>query len=155
LQIDLELVVGGTPSFLVHHANPKFVCSPGTFVFFDTGYAKLYPNKSIQLAVQVIGRIISKPTNHTICIDVGHKSVAPENSIENRLTFIGHSDWKLVSQSEEHGIIEVGDSTSYAIGDVIRMYPYHICPTVALHQTLQLADGTSWNVLARDRKITV
>jgi D-serine deaminase-like pyridoxal phosphate-dependent protein len=155
LAADLELVVGGTPSFLVHHQNPNFVCSPGTFVFFDTGYAKLYPKESIQLAVQIIGRIISKPTNHTICMDVGHKSVAPENAIENRVAFIDHPAWQLVSQSEEHGIVEVGDSTQYAIGDVIRMYPYHICPTVALHQSLQVTDGSTWKVLARDRKITI
>lgn len=155
LGADLELVVGGTPSFLVHHQNPNFVCSPGTFVFFDTGYAKLYPKESIQLAVQIIGRIISKPTNHTICMDVGHKSVAPENAIENRVSFIDHPAWQLLSQSEEHGIVEVGDSSPYAIGDVIRMYPYHICPTVALHQSLQVTDGSTWKVLARDRKITI
>jgi D-serine deaminase-like pyridoxal phosphate-dependent protein len=155
LSSDLELVVGGTPSFLVHHSNPNYVCSPGTFVFFDTGYAKLYPENSLELAVQVIGRVISIPTNHTISIDVGHKSVAPENAIENRLQFIDYPDWKLLSQSEEHGIVEVGDSSAFQIGDVVRMYPYHICPTVALHQYLQVGDGTVWKVLARDRKITI
>jgi D-serine deaminase-like pyridoxal phosphate-dependent protein len=155
LSSDLELVVGGTPSFLVHHSNPNYVCSPGTFVFFDTGYAKLYPANSLELAVQVIGRVISIPTNHTISIDVGHKSVAPENAIENRLQFIDHPDWKLLSQSEEHGIVEVGDSSAFQIGDVVRTYPYHICPTVALHQYLQVGDGTVWKVLARDRKITI
>jgi D-serine deaminase-like pyridoxal phosphate-dependent protein len=155
LSSDLELVVGGTPSFLVHHSNPNYVCSPGTFVFFDTGYAKLYPANSLELAVQVIGRVISIPTNHTISIDVGHKSVAPENAIENRLLFIDHPDWKLLSQSEEHGIVEVGDSSAFQIGDVVRMYPYHICPTVALHQYLQVGDGTVWKVLARDRKLTI
>lgn len=152
---DLELVVGGTPSFLVHHRNPNYVCSPGTFVFFDTGYAKLYPENSLKLAVQVIGRVISIPTNHTISIDVGHKSVAPENGIDNRLQFIDHPEWKLLSQSEEHGIVEVGDSSSMKIGDVIRMYPYHICPTVALHQYLQVENGGVWKVMARDRKITI
>jgi D-serine deaminase-like pyridoxal phosphate-dependent protein len=152
---DLELVVGGTPSFLVHHENPNYVCSPGTFVFFDTGYAKLYPENSLKLAVQVIGRVISIPTDHTISMDVGHKSVAPENGIDNRLQFIDHPDWKLLSQSEEHGIVDVGDSSSIQIGDVIRMYPYHICPTVALHQYLQIGDGSVWKVAARDRKITV
>lgn len=152
---ELELVVGGTPSFLIHHTNPNYVCSPGTFVFFDTGYAKLYPINSLQLAVQIIGRVISIPTNHTISIDVGHKSVAPENAIDNRLQFIDHPDWKLISQSEEHGIIEVGDSSACKIGDVIRMYPYHICPTVALHQYLQVVDGGVWEVMARNRKITI
>jgi D-serine deaminase-like pyridoxal phosphate-dependent protein len=152
---NLELVVGGTPSFLVHYKNPNYVCSPGTFVFFDTGYAKLYPENSLKLAVQVIGRVISIPTDHTISMDVGHKSVAPENGIDNRLQFIDHPDWKLLSQSEEHGIVEVGDSSSIQIGDIIRMYPYHICPTVALHQYLQIGDGSAWKVVARDRKITV
>jgi D-serine deaminase-like pyridoxal phosphate-dependent protein len=155
LDPNLEWVVGGTPSFLVHHQNPDFVCSPGTFVFFDTGYAKLYPKDSIQLAVQIIGRIISKPTQHTLCIDVGHKSVAPENSIDNRVTFIDHPEWSLVSQSEEHGIIEVGDSSPYQIGDLIRMYPFHICPTVALHQEIQVENAPAWKVLARDRKLTI
>jgi D-serine deaminase-like pyridoxal phosphate-dependent protein len=28
---DLELVVSGTPSFLVHHKNPQFTCSPLSF----------------------------------------------------------------------------------------------------------------------------
>jgi D-serine deaminase-like pyridoxal phosphate-dependent protein len=88
-------------------------------------------------------------------MDVGHKSVAPENGIDNRLQFIDHPDWKLLSQSEEHGIVEVGDSSSIQIGDIIRMYPYHICPTVALHQYLQIGDGSVWKVAARDRKITV
>jgi D-serine deaminase-like pyridoxal phosphate-dependent protein len=60
-----------------------------------------------------------------------------------------------LSQSEEHGIVEVGDSSSIQIGDIIRMYPYHICPTVALHQYLQIGDGSVWKVEARDRKITV
>ena len=152
---NLELVVGGTPSFLVHYKNPNYVCSPGTFVFFDTGYAKLYPENSLKLAVQVIGRVISIPTDHTISMDVGHKSVAPENGIDNRLQFIDHPDWKLLSQSEEHGIVEVGDSSSIQIGDIIRMYPYHICPTVALHLYLQIGDGSAWKVVARDRKITV
>jgi D-serine deaminase-like pyridoxal phosphate-dependent protein len=152
---DLELVVGGTPSFLVHHQNPNYVCSPGTFVFFDTGYAKLYPENSLELAVQVIGRIISIPTDHTISIDVGHKSVAPENGIDNRLQFIEHPEWKLLSQSEEHGIVEVGDSSAFQIGDIVRMFPYHICPTVALHQYLQVGDGTVWNVVARNRKLTI
>ena len=78
-------MVGGTPSFLVHRTNDRFVCSPGTFVFFDIGYSKLFPENTFQMAVQIISRVISKPTNSTICIDLGHKSVAAENPIENRV----------------------------------------------------------------------
>jgi D-serine deaminase-like pyridoxal phosphate-dependent protein len=159
LDRELELVVGGTPSFLVHCQNPAYVCSPGTFVFFDAGYAKLYPENSIDFAVEIVARIISKPSPTTICIDLGHKSVAPENPIQNRVRFIDYPEWELLSQSEEHGIVEVGSHEHLPIGQVIRMIPYHICPTVALHQSLQVIENGNltglWEVKARNRKINI
>jgi D-serine deaminase-like pyridoxal phosphate-dependent protein len=154
-----ELVVGGTPSFLVHRSNNRFVCSPGTFVFFDVGYRNLFPENTFKMAIQIIGRVISKPTNSTICIDLGHKSVAAENPIDNRVRFIDFPHWTLKSQSEEHGIIEVQDHSNIEIGQIIRMYPYHICPTVALHQNLQVVEHDEmvgeWLVKARNRKINI
>jgi D-serine deaminase-like pyridoxal phosphate-dependent protein len=150
---DLELVVSGTPSFLVHHKNPQFTCSPGTFVFFDAGYAALFPENTFEFGVEIIARIISKPTDTTICLDLGHKSVAAENPIDNRVRFIDRPEWILKSQSEEHGIVEVGDSSTYVIGEIARMIPYHICPTVNLHSHLQVIDGGMWEVKARNRRL--
>lgn len=150
---DLELVVSGTPSFLVHHKNPQFTCSPGTFIFFDAGYAALFPENTFEFGVEIIARIISKPTDTTICLDLGHKSVAAENPIDNRVRFLNHPDWILKSQSEEHGIVEVGDHSTYAIGEIVRMIPYHICPTVNLHSHLQVIDGGLWEVKARNRRL--
>lgn len=150
---DLELVVSGTPSFLVHHKNSQFTCSPGTFIFFDAGYAALFPENTFEFGVEIISRIISKPTDATICLDLGHKSVAAENPIDNRVRFLDHPDWVLKSQSEEHGIVEVGDSSTYSIGEIVRMIPYHICPTVNLHSHLQVIDGGLWEVKARNRRL--
>lgn len=154
-----ELVVGGTPSFLVHRLNKRFVCSPGTFVFFDIGYSNLFPENTFKMAVQLISRVISKPTNSTICVDLGHKSVAAENPMDNRVRFIDFPHWSLINQSEEHGIIEVNDNSEIEIGQIIRMYPYHICPTVALHQYLQVIEVDKlvgeWIVKARNRKIYI
>jgi len=159
LDRDVELVVGGTPSFLVHCLHPTYVCSPGTFVFFDAGYATLFPENSLDFAVELIARIISKPSPSTICLDLGHKSVAAENPIHNRVRFIDHPEWSLLSQSEEHGIVEVGNQEHVQVGQVIRMIPYHICPTVALHQSLQVIENEKftglWEVKARNRKITI
>ena len=150
---DLELVVSGTPSFLVHHKNSQFTCSPGTFIFFDAGYAALFPENTFEFGVEIIARIISKPTDSTICIDLGHKSVAAENPIDNRVRFIDQPSWVLKSQSEEHGIVEVGDSSTYSVGEIVRMIPYHICPTVNLHSHLQVIDGGLWEVKARNRRL--
>lgn len=150
---DLELVVSGTPSFLVHHKNPQFTCSPGTFIFFDAGYAALFPDNTFEFGVEIIARIISKPTDTTICLDLGHKSVAAENPIDNRVRFLNHPEWILKSQSEEHGIVEIGDNLTYSIGEIVRMIPYHICPTVNLHSHLQVIDGGLWEVKARNRRL--
>jgi D-serine deaminase-like pyridoxal phosphate-dependent protein len=156
---EYELVVGGTPSFLVHQTNKRFACSPGTFVFFDIGYSDLYPDKTFKMAVQLISRVISKPTSTTICIDLGHKSVAAENPIDQRVRFIDFPDWTLKGQSEEHGIVEVIDHSQIEIGQIIRLFPYHICPTVALHQYLQVIENDEligeWGVKARNRKINI
>jgi len=156
---DLEYVVGGTPSFLVHFAEERFTCSPGTFVFTDAGYQALYPEHSLEQAAFLVSRIISKPTSHTICLDLGHKSVASENPIDNRVRFIFNPDFKLLSQSEEHGIVEVGDSSKYTVGDVIVMQPYHVCPTINLTQKLQVIENGDkvgeWEVMARNRSITI
>ncbi|MHA8052316.1 D-TA family PLP-dependent enzyme [Aquirufa sp. OSTEICH-129A] len=156
---NLELCVGGTPSFLVHHQNPKYVCSPGTFVFFDAGYAALYSENSLLPALYLVSRIISKPSKTTICLDLGHKSVAAENSIENRVRFLDHPECKLLSQSEEHGIVEVNDSDTFEIGELFYLIPYHVCPTVALHSHLQVIDRGEftglWEVKARNRKINI
>jgi D-serine deaminase-like pyridoxal phosphate-dependent protein len=148
-----ELVVSGTPSFLVHHKILQFTCSPGTFIFFDAGYATLFPENTFEFGVEIIARIISKPTETTICLDLGHKSVAAENPIDNRVRFIDHPNWVLKSQSEEHGIVEVGDNSAFSIGEIIRMIPYHICPTVNLHSHLQVIDGGLWEVKARNRRL--
>ncbi|MHA8098739.1 D-TA family PLP-dependent enzyme [Aquirufa aurantiipilula] len=156
---DLELCVGGTPSFLVHHQNPAYVCSPGTFVFFDAGYSILYPEDSLKPALYIISRIVSKPSKTTICLDLGHKSVAAENNIDNRVRFIDHPEFKLLSQSEEHGIVEVPNSELYEIGQEFYMIPYHVCPTVALHANLQVIENEIftgiWEVKARNRKINI
>ena len=102
---------------------------------------------------------MQKPSHNTICLDLGHKSVAAENSIENRVRFVDYPDFKLLSQSEEHGIVYVEDSSRFEIGQEIYMIPYHVCPTVALHASLQVIENNQlvgqWEVLARNRKINI
>jgi len=55
--------------------------------------------------------------------------------------------------------VVVGNHEQVLVGQVIRMIPYHICPTVALHQSLQVIEKEKftglWEVKARNRKITI
>lgn len=155
----LKIVAGGSPTFPVHAQRKDVECSPGTFVFWDNGYKTILPDEPFEYAALVITRIISIIDEQTICVDLGHKSIAAENSIEKRVHFLNAENVKLIGQSEEHLVVNVEDASLYKIGDVLYGVPHHICPTVALYERAVVVENneavTEWMVVARDRKITV
>jgi len=106
----------------------------------------------------VITRVISKIDQKTLCLDLGHKSVASENPIHSRVIFLNQPDAVPVSHSEEHLVVQVPDTSEYQIGDVWYGVPYHICPTVALYETAYVINehmySEKWEVIARNRVIT-
>lgn len=154
---DRKVVIGGSPSFSVHSKEERFVCSPGTNVFWDAGYASINPEQNFLPAVVLVARVISKPKEGLITIDAGHKAVAAENPIEKRLVFF-NPDVRLLSQSEEHGVLEAKNWNNFKVGDVLYAIPYHVCPTVNLYQELGVVRGNVvkeyWAVEARNRRIT-
>jgi hypothetical protein len=60
-----------------------------------------------------VSRVISLPEKGKICTDLGHKSIAAENDIKKRAWFINSTDSVLLSQSEEHGIVDPGQGHNY------------------------------------------
>ncbi len=154
-----DIVAGGSPSF-PFHANRKGVdASPGTTLLWDEGYAKLFPEMDFIPAAVLMTRVISKPDNKTICLDLGHKSMASEMPFP-RVRFLNlGDDCKQVGQSEEHFVLECENNDSYTIGDVVYAIPVHICPTVAKYENLQVVEEgritTVWKVAARNQSITI
>ncbi|MEG2101033.1 MAG: D-TA family PLP-dependent enzyme, partial [Flavobacterium sp.] len=62
--------------------------------------------------------------------------------------------------SEEHLIIENRGQNDYKIGDTIYALPYHVCPTCALYDTVQVINKENricdqWQVAARSRTINI
>ncbi|MEM6965461.1 MAG: D-TA family PLP-dependent enzyme [Bacteroidota bacterium] len=154
-----RVVAGGSPSFTVHALRENVDCSPGTCLLWDYGYHHLLAEQQFHYAALVVSRIISKPSNHLICLDLGHKSIAAENPFP-RVYFYDLMEAKAVGQSEEHLVLDVGDNSKYEVGQVFYGIPKHICPTVALYEKAFVVDenGTvsnQWEVVARDRKITI
>jgi D-serine deaminase-like pyridoxal phosphate-dependent protein len=158
-QKKLNIVAGGSPTFPVHAPRKNIECSPGTFVFWDYGYKTQFSDEPFELAALVITRIISIVDEHTICTDLGHKSVAAENTIDKRVYFLNAPDVDFVGQSEEHLVLKVDDSSQYKIGDILYGVPYHICPTVALYERAVIVENNEaydeWKVMARDKKISI
>ncbi|MFT4155097.1 D-TA family PLP-dependent enzyme [Parafilimonas sp.] len=157
--IKLKIVAGGSPTFPVHAQREDVECSPGTFVFWDYGYKTQFPDEPFDYAALVISRVVSVVDEHTICIDLGHKSVSAENAMEKRVHFLNAENVQPLGQSEEHLVLKVEDAALYKVGDVLYGVPYHICPTVALYERAVIVENNEavdeWKVVARDRKITV
>ena len=149
------IIAGGSPTFPIHAKRTGNECSPGTFVFWDKGYSDICPEQPFLPAAIVVSRVISLPEKDKICTDLGHKSIAAENDIKRRAWFINSTDSVLLSQSEEHGVVDPGPGHNYKPGDVLYVMPYHVCPTVALYDHMVVIDnhhaGESWVVEARKR----
>ncbi|NGM64954.1 D-TA family PLP-dependent enzyme [Sphingobacterium sp. SGR-19] len=150
-----RVVIGGSPSFPIYAQYPEVECSPGTFVLWDKGYADTLPEQNFLPAAVLMTRVVSLPSENTICVDLGYKAIASENSLENRVFFLNVPHLKPVSHSEEHLVLEAGVNHRFQVGDVLYALPIHICPTVALYdKLLVVVEGKvvdEWEVVARRR----
>lgn len=156
------VIAGGTPAFSTHSTRTQRFCSPGTCVLWDWGYEAILPEQHYEYAALVLTRIISKPHQNLISVDMGHKAVAAENPIEKRIRFLNLPEYEVVSQSEEHSVIRITDNAAWnhlRVGDALYGVPYHVCPTVNLYdEAYWVEHGTvtgTREVLARRRRITI
>lgn len=154
----LGIIAGGSPTFALHAARRGVSLSPGTTVLWDAGYAHKLPDLPFQPAAVLLSRVLSRPAPGHLCLDLGHKAVASEMP-QPRTVFLNLPDAVAVSHSEEHLVVESSAADRFRVGDVVYSLPWHVCPTVALHQELWLAENgratTSWTVRARSRRLTL
>ena len=150
-----NIVAGGSPTF-PFFANTHLQCSPGTTILWDAGYSDAHPDMDFQVATYLLCRVISKPGENQICLDLGYKAIASERPFESRFTFPTLSDVKPISHSEEHLVLELPNVDDFSIGDSVLVMPWHICPTVALYDQMNVveddqANGETWPITARTR----
>ncbi len=158
-----RLVVGGTPTYPVYaeHGELDLECSPGTCSLYDAGYSSRYADMAggFTPAALVLTRVVSRPTTTRVTFDVGTKSIASDPPMPKRVRILGLDTGEIVGHNEEHLIIDTPEAARYTPGDLALAMPWHVCPTVALHrQAVVIAGGKiveSWDILARERKLTV
>jgi len=153
------IIAGGSPTFSVHCKREGIECSPGTFVYWDQGYTVLCPEQEFIVAAVLLTRVVSLPGEGKVCTDLGHKSVAAENEISKRVFFPDFEFLQAISQSEEHLVLENSSGTKFTPGDILYAIPWHICPTVALYDSIRIVENGlcigEWKNIARDRKISI
>jgi D-serine deaminase-like pyridoxal phosphate-dependent protein len=153
------IIAGGSPAFSIHCKRETIECSPGTFIYWDKGYSDICPEQAFIPAAILLTRVVSLPGDGKICTDLGHKSVAAENEITKRVFFPEFGDLTAVGHSEEHLVLENNTTHRFNTGDILYGIPYHICPTVALYDSIKIIENGrytgDWKNIARDRMITV
>jgi D-serine deaminase-like pyridoxal phosphate-dependent protein len=153
-----RLVCGGTPSFPLHAQREGVECSPGTCVLWDAGYATKLPDLEFQHAAVLLTRVISHPTPDRICLDLGHKAIASENP-HPRVIFPALPEARAVVHSEEHLVLETDRAGEFPVGTALYGLPWHICPTVALHDRVHVVRegrvAETWPVAARARRLSI
>jgi len=149
----VEIVCGGSISFPIHARYPDRQLSPGTTLLWDYGYSQ-FADLPFEIAACLFTRVISKPDQGLLCLDLGHKAVASETK-GAPVFFPQLEDAEITTHSEEHMVIRTAQAERWSIGDVLYGWPWHICPTVALHQQAGVVTdhrlNNFWNIAARHR----
>lgn len=170
LQVAKELplkrvVVGGSPTFAIWAkrtlAKPGGIdwqFSPGTTVYWDIGYADAYNELGFEVCAGVLATVISRPQTGDgrvrYCLDAGTKSIASEMPMQQRVRVSGARDATVVSQSEEHLVVEHAEADRWPVGHRVLLLPRHICPTVAKFHQAQVVDDamnavSEWAIAGR------
>ena len=153
-----QLVAGGTPTFPIHARHADRELSPGTCVLWDFGYGDQFGDLPFHPAAVLVTRIVSKPGKNRLCLDLGHKAVAPE-SPPPRVRLLEMPEAIEVMHSEEHLVIETSRADEFHIGQCLHGIPRHVCPTVALHSEAWVVENGSarerWPITARARRLSI
>lgn len=153
-----RVVASGTPTFPLHAAAGDVECSPGTTVFMDFGYGDKFTDLPFEPAAVLLTRVVSKPGENLLCMDLGVKAVASEQP-QPRVKLFDLPVSEFTNQSEEHLVAQTENAADYKVGDALYGLPRHICPTVALYaEAVVVENGKAverWEVTARNRSITI
>ncbi len=155
---EIKIVAGGSPTFRVHAMRDGVDCSPGTVLLWDYGYSSSLPDMNFLHAAVLMTRIVSKPAEGLITVDLGHKAIGSEMP-HPRIAFMRIDEYTVSNHSEEHLVIKFKGSEKMNVGDVLYGIPWHICPTVDRHDFVTIVTnnhaGGQWAVEARKRFITI
>lgn len=158
VNLPVRVVAGGTPTFPIHASRAGVETSPGTSLLWDYGYSTSFTDMDFLHSAMLFTRVISKPSEDLICIDLGHKAVASEMP-QPRVFLPEIAKYEIISHNEEHMVIRTREATRLKVGSVMYAIPYHICPTVDRYDVVSVVRGgkvtEEWKVGARRRRITV
>ena len=136
---------GGTGTYAVNEVATEI--QAGSYALMDTAYAAVVPFRQ---ALSVLSTVVSAapPSSEIqppwVVSDVGLKSLGMDHG---NPTVPGGTVWFC---SDEHTTWAPDEPGSVRVGDLVRVLPAHVDPTIALHERMHLVDGDTvietWDV---------
>jgi len=122
----------------------------GVFVFFDLVMAGVGICGIEDIALSVLGTVISRPKPGLCVTDSGHKACTQDHGNPGVRDVAGAS---VLFLSDEHATISIAADSQVKVGDRILLWPSHIDPTINLHDVFYVLDGEAvvdtWPITAR------
>ena len=157
-----DVVSGGsTPAAWRMHEVPGITeVRPGTYVYNDRITVDSGACTNQDCAFTVLATVVSTAVPGQVVVDAGSKSLGREPMRDLSDGGFGalhdRPEVKVVRMSEEHGILDINDTTwQPSVGDLVRIVPNHVCYVVNLNDIIHGVRGsnveTSWPVSARGR----
>jgi len=152
-----EVSIGSTPSAQYLREMPGITeFRPGTYVFSDRDQAGLGWGALEDCALTILATVVSRPTPTRAVIDAGTKTLSSDqaSAAEGWGDLRGRPGWRLVSLSEEHGVLDVPPGPDGpAIGTTVEIIPNHACGALNLHDEVTVVRAAVvedvWNVAGR------
>ncbi len=105
----------------------------GSYLLMDTAYGG--QGLPFRQALTVLSRVVSTNPQGWAVADVGLKSLGMDHG---NPTLPGADVWFC---SDEHTTFSAQEGSAFAVGDLVRVHPAHVDPTVALHERMHVVDS--------------
>ena len=141
---NIDISVGDTPSCSIIEDYPDFITEirPGNFIYYDIAQFKIGSCKLKDIAIRVVCPIVSIYEDRScMLIYCGSVHLSKDYILENEKKCYGYvylgDYWsldnkigKIVSLSQEHGIVKLDKNEDFKIGQNVSIVPVHSCLTV-------------------------
>ena len=161
-RMPVPIVSGGsTPSAHLSHEIPGITeIRPGTYAYNDLNTFYQGVCGLDDCAARVVATVVSTAVQGRAMIDAGSKTLSSDALGSGPKTGHGHvveaPDAKLIKLNEEHGHLDITDSThQFRVGEVVTVIPNHVCTCVNMHDEVFLLRNQEvmgcWRVAARGK----
>jgi D-serine deaminase-like pyridoxal phosphate-dependent protein len=132
MQVDI-VSAGGTGTYAISGRIPGVTeIQAGSYLLMDTDYRTVC--KDFDLALSVLGTVISRTGKERLIVDVGLKAISSERGLPVLKNVEGARLRKL---NAEHAIVDITDpSLTIEVGDRIEVWAHYSDGTVNLHRRI-------------------